>query len=183
MNNFIGPMLAVLLCCSACAPWSLVGGKYVAAQENYEVELPLNWRKQNLSGDHLYLTRDGMVLQRVIIGRYPIDKDAPRTKRKLSKAMLPQDLAEIVIDDLRSDQQKTNVQILENLPVNVGGNAGFTIVYSYQTRSTLKKMGAYYGALHKDWLYFLMYEAPARHYFSRDRSTFDSIKESFKLLN
>jgi hypothetical protein len=181
MNKLIALIIMVVLC--GCAPWSLVGGKYVAATENYEVELPPTWRKQKSTGDHLSLTKDGMMLQRVVIGRHPLEKDALHTKRKLSKAMLPHDLAEVVIDDLRSDQQKTNVQVLENIPVNLSGRAGFGIVYSYQTRSNLKKMGAYYGARHQDWLYFLMYEAPARHYFTRDRATFEMIRDSFKLLN
>src|SRR5207253_4624160 len=162
-------IVILLLLLPGCAPWSLVGGKYGSSDNGYEVELPGNWRKQNFIRDNLTLTKDGLALQRVVIGRFTIDKDVPHTKRKLLKAMLPHDVAEVVIDDFRANQQVSNFQVIENLPVKVAGDPGFKIVYSYQTTENLKKMGAYYGALHKQWLYFLLYEAPARHYFARDQ--------------
>jgi hypothetical protein len=172
------PLVFIIFC--ACAPWSLVGGKFISSGDGYEVDLPDNWRKQNFTAN-LTLTKDGLALQRVILGRFAIDKDAPHTKRKLSKGMTPQDVAELVIDDFRSNQQIGNFQIVENVPARLGGNPGFKLVYSYQTKQNLKKSGVYYGTLNKDWLYFLFYEAPARHYFNRDLQTFETIKESFKI--
>ncbi len=174
--------LVILALGSACAPWSLVGGPFVSSSDSYEVNLPAQWRKANFSSGGLALTKDGMLLQRVVIGRHPIDQDAPHTKRKLSSEMLPHDVAEVVMDDFRSDRQKLNFLILESAPAKVGGNSGFRIVYSYQTGANLKKMGMYYGALDEKWLYFLNYEAPARHYFERDQQTFENIAASFKIL-
>lgn len=181
MQTFVTIQLVILILGSSCAPWSMVGGKYASDRDSYQVELPQGWRKQEFSREGLIITKDGMALQRVTIGRHPIDKDVPHTKRKLAKEMLPQEVAELIIDDFRSIQRISNLNILENIPVQVGGNPGFKIVYSFQTKDNLRKMGTYYGVLHKESLYFLMYEAPARHYFNRDQQTFEKIKESFKI--
>jgi hypothetical protein len=175
----IHPVLFLLFC--ACVPWTLVGGKFISSGDGYEVDLPQQWRKQNFT-TNLILTKDGLGLQRVVIGRFAIDSDAPHTKRKLSKDMTPQDVAELVIDDLRANQQIANFQVIENVPAQLGGNPGFKLVYSYNTKQNLKKNGVYYGTLNKDWLYFVLYEAPARYYFDRDLQTFETIKESFIIV-
>jgi hypothetical protein len=175
--------LLLVISVSGCAPWSLVGGPYVASSDRYEVELPQNWRKQNGRADSLALTRDGMTLQRIVIGRHPVDKDVPHIKRKLTNLMLPQDAAEVVIDHLRSDAARVDVRVLENVPAQVGGAEGFKIVYAYHTRANLRQMGAWYGVLHNNSFYYLHYEAPARHYFERDRAVFEKVRESFKFLD
>ncbi len=166
---------------SSCATWTLVGGKFDASGDRYEVELPEGWRRFMPYRDGVALTFDGLELQAVYLARIPFDKEAPNTKRKIAKGMLPQEVAEVVIDDFRSDRNRGNLEVIENSPTAVGGYAGFKLVYSYQASTNLRKRGVYYGVLVDQWYYFVYYQAPARYYFDRDLPTFEKIRSSFKI--
>ena len=176
---FIVPLLGIFW--SGCAVWTIATGKYVSTRDNYEVEVPEGWRKHNWGSNNLRLTRDGETLQIIRIERLFFDKDPPHTKRKLTKGMLPQEVAEVVIDDFRSSPNITDYRIIENAPAKVGGQPGFRIVYTYKTKTGLTRKGAYYGVLVNDWYYYLVFEAPARYYFPRDDQTFEKLKETFKI--
>ena len=181
MKRFILSVALLEILLWGCARWVIVGGKYVATSENYEVDLPNGWRKQNLNRDFLRVTKDGINLQEIAVGRWPVDKDPPHTKRKFATGMLPQEVAELVIDDFRSNTGLMGYEVTENSPSNVGGYRGFKVMYRYQTKSGLKKRGAYYGVLLDKWLYYLYYEAPERYYFANDYEVFERIKESFRI--
>ena len=87
----------------------------------------------------------------------------------------------MVIDDLRSDRSIGNLEVVEDLPTQVGGRSGFKLIYTYQTSANLRKKGVYYGVLIDQWYYFLSYQAPARYYFERDLPIFEKIRFSLKL--
>lgn len=179
--NLLCALIILFLCLYGCSSWVSVGGKYVSPEHQFETELPVNWRRLESTRDGLLLTRDGLPLQTVRITRIPADKDLPFTKRKFTKGMLNQEVAEIAIDDLRSNQNLWNFQILQNVPVELSGHPGFKVVYSYQTKDNLKKSGIYYGAMIDRWYYSLCFEAPSRHYFSRDQATFEQLLKTFKI--
>lgn len=171
----------LLLTLFGCSLWVPVGGKYVSNDSFFEVELPAGWRRAYSTRDGLTMTRDGLSLQSVRIVREPFDKELPFTRRKLEKNMLPQEVAEIIIDNFRSNQNISNFQVGENQPATVGGYPGFKIIYSYQAKENLKKQGIHYGALIDQWLYRVFLEAPARHYFPRDLSILERVKDTFKV--
>jgi hypothetical protein len=99
---------------SCAVPYSLVTEAHVTAPENFSVDLPQGWRQHNTSGDPLYaytamlekrrklgwdvirLTRDGLLLQQIGIGRIPISEELPYTKKKLAQEMIPQEAAELI---------------------------------------------------------------------------------------
>ncbi|MBI4524904.1 MAG: hypothetical protein HY695_13965 [Deltaproteobacteria bacterium] len=181
-------------------PYSLVGGRHVASSENFAVDLPQGWRQHNLSADPLgsftamlekrrklswdviRLTRDGLVLQQICIGRIPVAEELPHTKRKLEQKMIPLEAAEVIGDDIRSNSNLTQQEIIENTPATVGGYSGFKLHYIYRTEDRLKVEALFYGALVGPWLYYVLYEAPAQHYFAKDLQLFDRTRASFQIL-
>ena len=173
--------MIMLVGSAACSFWVAAESRFVSGESGYEVELPPGWKRGFATSDGLTLTRDGIPLQLIRIARVPFDKELPHTKRKLVKGMLPQEVAEVIIDNLRSNKAIANVKPLENLPATVGGYDGFKIRYAFQTKENLKKSGIYYGVLVDQWYYYLYFEAPARHYFPRDEAAFERLKESFKI--
>ena len=174
-------LLALVVLLAGCPPWEMVGGRYTTDQYS-EMNLPEGWRKFSHASESLLITRDGVMLQKIVVNRLQIDKDLPYTKKKLAKGMLPQEMAEVLIDDFRSNSTIRNQQILENMPVKIDGYPGFKLVCAFETTNGLKKQGAYYGFMEGDAFYLLRYEAPARYYFARDLPTFEKVKDSFKLL-
>ena len=164
------------------APWTIMGGIYTMSSQNFEVELPEGWRRHNFTPDALLITLDGLSLQQICIARSPIDKEIPYTQKKFSKGMLPQEVAEVVIDHMRFNPNIMNLKITENIPARISNYSGFKLIYSYQTNGGLKKKSIYYGFMMENWYYGLLYDAPARHYFEKDLPTFERVKESFRIL-
>jgi len=58
-------LVILLLLITGCAPWVKVGGLYKSPPHNFSVELPNGWMRLN-TGDRLYITRDGVLLQNII---------------------------------------------------------------------------------------------------------------------
>ena len=96
--------------------------------------------------------------------------------------MAPLEAAEMIGNEIRSNPYLTNQDIIENAPATVGGYPGFTLHYSYRTEEKLKVEGLFYGALVGNWLYYVLYEAPAQHYFNKDLQVFDRMLSSFQIL-
>ena len=165
-----------------CATWVAVGGQHKMDSQNFTVELPDGWRRFNPAGDRLLLTKDGFSLQKIIILRLEVSKELPHTKKKLTKGMLPQEAADVYIDNIRSNTGIMNQEILENSPAQIAGQPGFKIVYKYQTNAGLNIKGATYGFISGDWFYEIIYEATERHYFAKDLPAFEKIKETFSLI-
>jgi hypothetical protein len=195
--------LALMLLLWSCVPYVKVEGKYTASSENFDIDLPEGWRKheaafdnhpisrslleglqkrRDFSSDVIRITRDGLLLQQISIGRVAVDKELPHTKKKLAQGMLPQEVAEVIMDNVRSNPNITNQEVVENRPARVGGQPGFKLTYAFQTKEGLRTKVAYYGTLVDNWFYYLLYEAPARHYFEKDYQVFEKLQGSFRIL-
>jgi hypothetical protein len=70
---------------------------------------------------------------------------------------------------------------LESATIKVAGFSAPKITYSYEGDANVRKMGIYSGVMIDEWLYFFHYHAPARHYFERDRATFEDILNSVSI--
>lgn len=167
---------------AGCAPFVLVGGKLSLSEYGFEVTVPEGWHRAMRVEDMLLITRDGMPLQQIRIERLPMDKELKFTKRKFDDRMPPHDVAEVEVDEHRSDPGVLNFALEENVPTGVAGSRGFRLVYTWKTKEGLRLKRIHYGFREGKWVYRLMYQAAARYYFDLDLSTFDRVLESFRLL-
>ena len=190
----------IFLLISCIVPYSRVTEVHVVSSENFAVDLPQGWRqhdasfdpnknfkatlekRRKLSWDVIRLTHDGLLLQQICIGRVPIMIELPNTKREVGPKMKPLEAAEVMSDELRSNSNLTHQEIIENAPATVGGYAGFKLHYTYWTEEKLKVKGLFYGAIVGPWLYYVLYEAPAQHYFNKDLEVFDRMLASFQIF-
>jgi hypothetical protein len=164
-----------------CAPWLQVGGLYRMESHNYSVELPQGWMRWN-QGDQLLITRDGVPLQNIQIIRRNIDEPLKHTKKKFSQAMLPQEAAEVILDNIASNKDVLDYSLIENTPLSISGISGFKAIYTYKTKDGLKVKSIYCGFIQDKWFYGINYNAPQRYYFDKDINTFEKVLESFKLI-
>ena len=181
MRPFRLGILSVLFI-AGCAPFTAVGGKLAFSQQGFEVDLPQAWYQAREAGDALVITRDGLPLQFIRIERVSVEQELPHTKRKFLRGISPQDAAEVEVDDLRSGPEVLNFQVVENKPASVAGKPGFRLLYTWKTRDGLRLKRLHHGFLDGKWVYRLIYQAAARHYFDRDMATFERVRESFRLL-
>lgn len=173
--------LLIFLLALGCAPWVETGGLYKMESHNYSVELPQGWMRWN-HGDQLLITRDGVPLQNVQIIRRNIDEPLPHTKKKFSKTMLPQEVSEVILDDIASNKEVADYSLIENSPMTISGIPGFKAIYAYKTKDGLKAKSIYCGFIKDQWFYGINYNAPKRYYFDKDIKTFENVLESFKLI-
>ena len=172
--------LVMLISLVGCAPWTQVGGRVVEDSLKFEAELPAGWMRANNAENALYITRDGALLQYINVQRIETDNDLKHTKKKFAKDMLPQEVAEIELDDVRSNPNVTNFELLENVPATIDGRPGFKLLYTWRTKDGLKLKRLHYGLALAEWVYRVQYQAPVQHYFDRDFETFERVRASLK---
>jgi hypothetical protein len=174
-------LLTFFLFISGCAPWTQVGGLYKSESHSYSMELPQGWMKSNVGND-LLITRDGILLQNIQVVRWDVGKSLEHTKKKLSKGMFPQEVAEVILDDIASNQGITDFQIIENNPAEVGGLSGFKAVCTYKNKDGLKFKSTICGFITGEWFYGIRFIAASRFYYDKDIKTFEKVLETFKLV-
>ena len=174
-------LLIVLMLAMGCAPWVQVGGLYKTESHNYSVDLPQGWMRWN-QGDDLLITRDGVLLQNIQIARLNIEEPLKHTKKKFSKGMLPQEMAEIVLDNIASNKDVLDFEMIENSPIRISENSGFKAVYTHKNNDGLKIKSVYCGFIADKWFYGINYNAAQRYYFDKDIKTFENVLKSFKLI-
>lgn len=133
-------------------------------------------------GADVMVSRDGPYLQYILLQERPLDRPFPHTRKYLNPQMLPQEAAQIIIDDLKSDPAVMNLTVIENEPVLVDGHDGFKLLFGYRSRDGLMLKTAYYGVIYGSNFYSLRFTAPQRHYFDKDIHTFESILANFHLV-
>jgi len=165
---------------SGCARWTPVGGPYASEAQNVKVNLPKGWMRLN-TDEFIYITRDGSLLQNILIEAFHVDDTLKHTKKKLRKGMLPIEASEVIIDNISSDQRISAVEVKQNSSARVGGHQGFKAVLAYKNQDGLKIKTVYYGFMNGEWFYGVRYTAPQRHYFDKDIKTFEKVVGSLKL--
>lgn len=171
----------ILLFVIGCAVWKPVGGAYKKEDLNFSVEFPHGWMMSGVKNS-IVVTRDGTLLQKILIERLHVDDELKNTKKKFKKGMLPQEAAEVILDNISSGQDTMNFEIIENTPVKVSGNPGFKAVFTYKNKDGLKIKSIYYGFMVGEYFYGIRYIAAQRYYFDKDINTFEKVVESFKLM-
>jgi hypothetical protein len=127
--------------------------------------LPQGWMQIRPESDLLVVTRNGWGLERIRIHRIPVGDELPNVNRKISRDMLPEDLASLSADSMRLTEGVTNFEILVNEPVELGGHPCYRMEYKLRIASKLAYRGAEYGCLIDSHLYSIEF----RHDRSGDR--------------
>jgi len=177
----------LLLVAGGCAAtprkpvWVPAEGAFAAPKSGYSVVLPAGWTRVNRE-ERLLITRDGSSLQFIGVATYKVGTPLQHTKKKCEKGMLPQELADILIDDIASTGNVASVEVLENAPARIGDVEGFRVVCRIRFKGGLDRKCAFYGAMRGDRVFDVYYTAAARHYFDRDLGVFEEVARSFRFM-
>ncbi len=176
-------LIVVWLASCAVTQWERVE----EVNRNYEgahfsCSLPEGWLRL-ASEDRLVLSRDGPDLQRIIIAFRPHENAFENLQKESSPLMLPSELAELTIAELRRSQDEglPSLEILSNEPVDIAGHLGFGLHLVYRTESGLRIEMLLRGFVDDQGLYLAVYRAPMLHYFDRDRYVFDALTASLRV--
>ncbi len=175
-------MCLIVMVLAGCATWIRTGGPFSAPAQNVSADLPDGWMRMN-TDEFLIITRDGVLLQNILVEKIHVEDSLQNTKKKFRQGMLPQELAEVIIDNASSNQKMLDLKVETNKPAMVGGQSGFKLVYTYKDENGLKYKTLYYGFMPDEFFYGIHYDAPQRHYYNRDLEAFEKVVASLKPLN
>lgn len=182
-------MLSLGGCVGRSAQLVPAGSQTVLSTDQLEAEWPQGWMtfrpaekdEEAVKQGLLFMaTRDGFGLQTMRLNKRPLDGEFKYTQKKLSATMLPQEVAAIFLDDIRSHPDIVELKIVENGPATLAGSQGFRANYTYRSKSGLLRQAVTYGCIDKGMLITLGFDAPKRHYFSLDLPTFEQVKDTVR---
>lgn len=171
-------------CFQKTEPWEKIGGRYDSGNwfgARFALDLPNDWMMRNFVENGLVATRDGFNLQTIKVRKIKFGEDLPHTKKKISKAMVPQELAEVLLDDLRTDGTVNALKVLETRPATISGQKGFRTTVAFKDEHGLRFKAVLCGVMAEDRAWQVSYVAPTRHYFERDLPAFDAALASMRI--
>jgi hypothetical protein len=178
------PLLLAAVLVGGCATTFEVVDKpeLVGPGKSYTVQLPVKWVKLATFDESVVVTRDGFGLQHVSISRRPAKDAFPKTKKAADEKLLPSELAELQIAELKSSgEQMATLAVAENAPAAVGGKSGFRLHLQFRSERGLDFEQIHYGVAYKGYYYLISFQAPRLYYFDKYRPDFERTAASFTL--
>ena len=148
----------------------------------FSVTIPEGWRKLD-TDKFLIITKDVAYNQYALVQERPLDKPFKHTNKQLRRGMLPQEAAGIIVDEISSDINLSNFQLIANTPASIAGHRGFKILFNYQDQYGMEFKTLYYGFIRGETFYNLRYTAKRVDYFVKELPTFQKFMGSFRLAN
>jgi hypothetical protein len=148
----------------------------------FHVAVPEGWRSIDSEDPMLFLTKEGGYKQFVLIRERPLTEPFTFSKRAMRAGMVPEEAAELVVNEITADTNVTNFSLLENVPAHIAGHKGFRLIFLYTDMDGFVFKTIYYGFINGSTFYNIRYAATKDDYFQRDLKTFEQVFDSFKLV-
>jgi hypothetical protein len=150
--------------------------------KSYSVDLPVGWIKQVTMTRQLLVSRDGPLLEYILITKSSPKEAFPRTKKAASDSMLPAELAELEVAEIKGEDQFTAaLSVVENEPAEIAGQEGFRVRVRYKNTRGLEIQRVIYGFADKSAYYQITFGAPTLYYFDAYFPDFQKVVASFQL--
>jgi hypothetical protein len=182
VNKFIIAAVAVLLGACAAAPQRVDTPRTEGPDKSYAVDLPVGWISQVTEKKQLLVSRDGILLDYILIAKNPPKEAFLKTKKAASDSMLPAELAELEIAEIKSEDQYTAaLTVAENEPAEISGREGFRLRVRYKNNRGLEIQRVVSGFAEKSGYYQIQFGAPTLYYFDTYYPDFKKVVASFQL--
>jgi len=195
-------LIAVALLASGCAQapyWTLsTDANRVVPSTSFQFSVadgwvrttkPRTWERIEIDGtrrtillEGMTVTRDGTDLHAISVTRRYPDTAFPTVKKKSTANMLPPEVADLYVSELRKRTGLERLTVLSNKPATLDGKPGFQLVMQYKNDDGLRIQIMSYGFVDKTGFYTLTYRAPYLYFYDRDFKTFENLVGSFKQL-
>ncbi|MFQ6023751.1 MAG: hypothetical protein ACE5NW_13610 [Acidiferrobacterales bacterium] len=175
-------VIVIVTLVTACAPWAMIKEPLVEGPgKSFTIELPIGWVRAKFVPNAILATRDGIGIQFIEVVKRSHDNAFPRIKEKTEADMLPSEVAELVIAEIKTDERLSGLKVVRNAPATIGGKTGFRLHLRMKNEDGLRYEAVVYGFVDEAGFYRLAFQAPAIHYFKRDLPAFEEVVKSFHL--
>jgi hypothetical protein len=148
----------------------------------FNAAVPEGWREIPTDDAMVFMTKEGGYKQFVLIRERPLAEPFQFTKKTMQPGMMPEEAAEIIVNEILADGNVRNFSVMENTPARIAGNNGFRLAFVYTDADGFVFKILYYGFIKGDTFYNIRYGATQEEYFQKDLKTFEKVFESFKLV-
>ncbi len=147
----------------------------------FNATVPEGWRTIATEEPMLFMTREGGYKQFVLIRERPLSEPFQFTKKTMRAGMMPEEAAEIIINEILHDPNIRNFSVTENIPARIDSHNGFRLAFVYTDLDGYIFKTIYYGFIKDNTFYNIRYGASQDDYFQKDLKTFEGVLASFKL--
>lgn len=200
MNRFILLMVIALLSGCAQTPfWTLTDEKNrVVTSKSYQFKVAEGWvrttkpvqadyleidgKQRTILLESMRITRDGTDIHVITVTRRYPDTAFPTLKKKSNPNMLPPEVADLYVSELRKRSGLERLTVLSNKPAKVNGKPGFQLIMQYKNDDGLRIQLATHGFVDQTGFYTISYRAPALYYYDRDYRDYMNVVNSFNQL-
>jgi len=182
-TRFILVLLSLSLLTSCVSSWKRIDDKNSLYQNAwFTFNAPVGWMLLDRI-DGVTLSRDGPDLQRIGVVFNKSDEAFPTLKKPASTDMLPSELAELTIAEIRASQENgmPGMEVVSNVPVTIDGHQGFALHLRFKLDTGLRYETLVNGFVTSQGLYALYFRAPTLHFFGRDQGVYQNIVETFRV--
>jgi len=177
----MGIWIAVALMLAACAsPWQTAPDQLKAP--NWVIRSPEGWMHLSTSKSEM-LSKDGPYLEYILIQSKSLSQGFRYTNQRIDPGMLPNEAAQLIVDNMRFDPMIRQFRLLADEPVMVDGHAGFKLTYSYRDQNGVVLNTIYYGVVLPNLFINLRYTAAQRYYFEKELPAFDEALQSLRFVS
>jgi hypothetical protein len=147
----------------------------------YKTTLPVGWVHIAIN-DSLLITRDGPGIQRIEINYYEHKKAFEKLKKSSSSNMLPSELAELYISNLKAADTNglPSLEVISNEPTEISGQQGFALHLKFTTESGLHHESLVKGFAIDKGFYVTSYIAPSLHFFKQYKEKYQVVVSHFQ---
>ena len=160
--------------------WTAVPGPYYAEKMGVTVDIPEGWSRLGNSKD-IRLTKDGFLMNFVQISRTPYGEKYENTELTIQPGMSELDASQIVLEAMQTDQDRSNLIILDNRPATVAGSPGFRLEVTYKDADNLTVHEYLYVVLTPGSYLVAIARGPDRHYAEIMAGDFEKLVASIRI--
>lgn len=148
---------------------------------HFEVAIPAGWHKHSTTKFFLIYRQDPL-RQYILVQERPLDQPFRFSNKSLTVNMPSQEIATVVIDELRSDYQLLNLVVIENATATIKGNDGCRILFTYGLGDGSHYKTLYYGFIRGGSYLSLRLNVAADKDFDSNLQAFNDVVESLRFL-
>lgn len=171
----------------AAAAWKIVveGQPFTHKASGYSIQYPAGWRFIKMPfGDETVATRDGPALQKIYVDFRKHKKAFRALGKDATPEMMPQELAEKIVQEMEAAGSLQNMQVLSNEPTMLAGRPAFRVHVSFRTSvdaGSVRYEGIVVGANSPQGIFLVGYGGPVLNYFARDVESYDRTLATFAI--
>lgn len=164
-----------------CTTWVVQkSGEHYEKDVGFYAQMPEGWMNYKPAYG-MMVTRDGYSLNHISVMRIKFLQKLSNTKKRFEKGMLLSEVLEIEMDRIQSDPGIFYFEVLKNEPIIIDGREAYRLEYQYRSENGLMTKAVQCGFIYDKYVYRIMFQAAALHYYDATLPDFTNFLKSFKL--